>query len=117
MRAGVNTPSRRTGVTLVFESRGIDVLDAPDNITVSPSGGIVLCEDGGGVQFIRGLTQRDEIFDFVQTNGPNNEFAGATFSADGEVLFFHIQGATSGLGGAVGFTLAMFGPWEEGALA
>jgi hypothetical protein len=28
-------------------------------------GGLVLCEDGGGVQFIRGVTQRGDIFDFV----------------------------------------------------
>ena len=41
---------------LIFESPGTDVLDSPDNITVSPRGGLVLCEDGSGVQFLRGRT-------------------------------------------------------------
>ena len=31
---------------LLFESPGSDVLDMPDNICVSPRGGLVLCEDG-----------------------------------------------------------------------
>lgn len=103
-------------LSLIFESPGADVLDSPDNITVSPRGGLVLCEDGGGVQFMRGLTQRGEIFDLVQTNGNLSEFAGATFSEDGDVLFFNMQGATSVLGSEPGFTFAMFGPWEDGAL-
>lgn len=101
---------------LIFESPGADVLDSPDNITVSPRGGLVLCEDGDDVQFIRGLTQRGEIFDLVQTNGNLSEFAGATFSEDGDVLFFNMQGSTSALGTTPGFTFAMFGPWEDGAL-
>ncbi|MEX2281684.1 MAG: alkaline phosphatase PhoX [Gemmatimonadota bacterium] len=42
---------------------GSNVLDNPDNITVSPRGGLVLCEDGSGVQFMRGLTRTGEIFD------------------------------------------------------
>lgn len=105
-------------LTLIFESPGVDVLDSPDNITVSPRGGILLCEDGGGVQYMRGLTKRGEIFDFVQTNGDQTEFAGATFSADGDILFFNIQGATNTANKATtpGYTFAMWGPWEEGAL-
>jgi secreted PhoX family phosphatase len=105
-------------LSLVFESPGEDVLEAPDNIAVSPRGGIVLCEDGGGIQFIRGLTQRGEIFDLVQTNGNSPEFAGATFSDDGDVLFFNIQGTTSANASdlTTGYTFAMWGPWEEGAL-
>jgi len=43
---------------LLFESRSADQLDAPDNVTVTPGGGIILCEDGDGDQFLRGLTQR-----------------------------------------------------------
>ena len=103
-------------LVLIFESPSFDVLDSPDNICVSPRGGLVLCEDGGGVQFIRGLTRRGEIFDLVQTNGNLPEFAGATFSPDGSVLFFNIQGSTSSTGTAKGGTYALWGPWEEGAL-
>ena len=101
---------------LVFESPSVEVLDSPDNLCVSPRGGIVLCEDGDAVQYIRGLTQRGEIFDLVQTNGELPEFCGATFSPDGDVLFFNIQGSTSSVGAAKGGTYAMWGPWEDGAL-
>jgi hypothetical protein len=45
-------------LVLVFESPNRTVLDAPDNLCVSPRGGLVLCEDGGGAQFLRGLTRR-----------------------------------------------------------
>ena len=101
---------------LVFESPGVSVLDSPDNICVSPRGGLVVCEDGDDVQFIRGVTQSGGIFDFVQTNGDMAEFCGACFSPDGEVLFFNIQGSTSGEGTNFGATYAMWGPWERGAL-
>jgi secreted PhoX family phosphatase len=101
---------------LVFESPSPEVLDSPDNICVSPRGGLVICEDGDGVQFIRGLTRRGDIFDFVQTNGAMPEFCGACFSPDGEVLFFNIQGSTSRTGTAFGATYALWGPWEQGAL-
>ena len=103
-------------LVLIFESPSFDVLDSPDNICVSPRGGLVLCEDGDAVQFIRGLTPRGEIFDLVQTNGELPEFCGATFSPDGDVLFFNIQGSTSSVGTAMGGTYAIWGPWEDGAL-
>lgn len=102
---------------LVFESPSFQVMDSPDNICVSPRGGLVVCEDGGGVQFIRGLTQRGDVFDFVRTNGELPEFCGATFSPDGgRILFLNIQGSTSSTGTARGGTYAIWGPWEEGAL-
>lgn len=107
---------------LLFESRSADQLDAPDNVTVTPGGGIILCEDGDGDQFLRGLTQRGRIFDFAQNinNDPDDarEFAGATFSPDGETLFVNIQGDTSGPGSPdeLGMTFAIWGPFEDGAL-
>ncbi|HEX6289092.1 MAG TPA: alkaline phosphatase PhoX [Herpetosiphonaceae bacterium] len=97
---------------LLFESPSADVLDAPDNLCVSPRGGLVLCEDGRGDQYVRGLTQDGRIFDIAQNlayvNGSANEFAGATFSPDGETLFVNIQNP--------GLTFAIWGPWSEGAL-
>jgi secreted PhoX family phosphatase len=103
-------------LALVFESPGRDVLQSPDNICVSPRGGIVLCEDGDGVQCVRGLTPEGAIFDLVSTTAPLPEFAGACFSPDGEVLFFNIQGSTTAAGEERGTTYAMWGPWELGAL-
>jgi secreted PhoX family phosphatase len=102
---------------LVFESPSLQILDSPDNICVSPRGGLVICEDGDGVQFLRGLTPRGEIFDLVRTvSHQSPEFCGACFSPDGEILFFNIQGSTSSDGTAVGSTYALWGPWEDGAL-
>lgn len=114
-------PRGRSGgqLILLFESKSAEMLDAPDNITVSPRGGIVICEDGGGEQYLRGLTQRGEIFDFALNTVNDREFAGATFSPDGETLFVNIQGDTSGPGRPEiepGMTFAIWGPWEEGAL-
>ena len=53
---------------LLFESPGRAVLDAPDNITISPRGGLVLCEDGNGEEFMHGLTVEGEIFPFAKNN-------------------------------------------------
>jgi secreted PhoX family phosphatase len=89
------------------------VLNNPDNITVSPRGGILLCEDGGdGHQHLRGLTREGQIFDFAVNLLTRREFAGATFSPDGETLFVNIQGDVLNLG----MTFAIWGPWAEGAL-
>jgi secreted PhoX family phosphatase len=106
---------------LVYESPHVDVLDSPDNICVSPRGGLVLCEDGSGLEFVHGLTVDGQIFRFAQNNvvlnGERNgivgdfrggEFAGATYSPDGKWLFFNIQ--------SPGITFAVTGPWGSGAL-
>jgi secreted PhoX family phosphatase len=113
---------RRDRIRLLFESPSADVLNAPDNITVSPRGGLVLCEDGGGTEYVHGLTIDGVIFKFAQNNVDlrNNpvlgfaadyrgsEFAGACYSPDGEWLFFNIQ--------SPGISFAVTGPWLKGAL-
>ena len=108
-------------ISLLFQSPGAAVLNAPDNITVSPRGGLVLCEDGSGEEFVHGLTVEGEIFQFcrnnVVLNGERNgiiqdargsEFAGACYSPDGDWLFVNIQ--------SPGITFAITGPWQTGAL-
>lgn len=112
-------PRGRSGgqLILIFESESPEMLDAPDNITVSPRGGIVICEDGDGEQFLRGLTPEGRIFDFALNIKNDREFAGACFSPDGETLFVNIQGDTRKPGpGNLGMTFAIWGPWEDGAL-
>jgi secreted PhoX family phosphatase len=99
-------------LVLLFESADTAVLDRPDNLTVSPRGGIVICEDGGGQQYVRGLTRDGRVFDFARNQATEREFAGATFSPDGQTLFVNIQG--DGL--RQGYTLAVWGPWEVGGL-
>ena len=124
---------RREKLTMIYESPEALVLNNPDNITVSPRGGILLCEDGGGVtdgadSFLRfeslmGLSPDGYVFSFAENNivletSPNGvvepgdyrtlEWAGATFSPDGRILFVNIQ--------TPGVTFAITGPWNKGVL-
>ena len=108
--------AERGELVLVFESPSAEVLDYPDNVTVSPRGGIVICEDGGGTQFLRGLTRAGAIFEFARNTLNNTEFAGACFSPDGRTLFVNIMGSTTDAGTQRGATLAIRGPWEKGPL-
>lgn len=103
-------------LVLVFESPSPEVLDYPDNITVSPRGGIVICEDGGGDQYLRGLTPEGELFNIARNVLNRTEFAGACFSPDGHILFVNIMGSTVDAGVEESRTLAITGPWERGAL-
>jgi len=112
---------RRDLLRLVFESPGAPVLNMPDNLTLSPRGGLVLCEDGTMTPCVHGLTREGRIFRFARNNikikEPRNgltgdfsqrEFAGATYSPDGKWLFFNAQ--------TPGITFAVTGPWAEGGL-
>ena len=112
----------RDELRLVFESPGPAVLNKPDNLTVSPRGGIAICEDGSGQpQRIHGLTRDGTLFPFVRNNVVlrgerhgyrgdfrDREFTGVTFSPDGRWMFFNIQ--------SPGITFALTGPWEQGML-
>jgi uncharacterized protein len=94
---------------LVYESPGPDVLDLPDNITVSKRGTLVVCEDGTNFNFIRGVTRRGELFTFAQNQiagRTGDEFAGATFDPTFSTLYVNIQ-ATNGM------TFAIWGPWRS----
>jgi secreted PhoX family phosphatase len=110
----------------------------PDNITVSPRGGVVLCEDpdaapsgspdayGPGTRLV-GLTRHGEPYYLVKNNVEltstqianagkqiaegdyrDSEFCGACWSPDGRTLFVNIQ--------TPGITVAITGPWERGNL-
>jgi secreted PhoX family phosphatase len=128
-------------LTLIFESTGPAVLDSPDNLAVSPNGALLLCEDGGGDQYMRGLTLDGRVFDFALNLQTDHEWAGATFAEadpawnglpirgahqplgsreDRITLFVNRQGATSGpnppSAGNEGMTFAIWGPWRRGAL-
>lgn len=109
---------------LVFESPASHVLDYPDNITFSPAGGLVLCEDSKTekrVDRLCGLTIDGQLFPLAENNvqlagetrGVNGDFreeewCGATFSPDGKWLFANIQ--------KPGLTVAITGPWADGGL-
>jgi secreted PhoX family phosphatase len=109
-------------VRVLFESPSANILNAPDNMCVSPRGGLVLCEDGDGTEYVHGLTLDGTIFRFIQNNvdlrqtpvGPFNqnysgsEFAGSCYSPDGKWLFVNIQ--------SPGISFAITGPWGSGGI-
>ncbi len=99
----------------VFQSSGPLVLDLPDNITTSPSGTLVVCEDSSGDNYLRGLAPNGRLWDIalnrlMSSDGTTprygDEFAGSTFSPDGKTLFVNIQASK-------GMTFAIWGPWDE----
>jgi hypothetical protein len=114
-------------LVLVFQSPQGSVLDSPDNITVTPNGGLIFCEDDAsgdddGHPLAPGITDTNRLigiglagepFEFAVNRLNDSEFAGATFSPDGEMLFVNLFGdATPGSG----MTCAIWGPWERGPL-
>ncbi|WP_043617707.1 PhoX family protein [Nonomuraea candida] len=126
-------PGRRDGGTLVlvYESPGRKELDSPDNLTFTPRGGIVLCEDDAGsadpdehplapglanVNRLIGLDpRRGQPFEFAVNIADDSEFAGACFSPDGSVLFVNQLGDTASAE-PPGRTYAIRGPWHRGPL-
>jgi secreted PhoX family phosphatase len=106
-------------LTMLFESPDRDILDMPDNICVMPESRLVfVCEDSdyvgaGGTpeNFIRILTPDGRMANLAKNIVPKferGEFAGVTFSPDGNTLFFNIQ--------QIGATFAVWGDWDKFSL-
>jgi secreted PhoX family phosphatase len=95
-------------LTLVAQQEGDGELRSPDNITVTPWGDLLVCEDHDGPNHVRGITPDGEVYPFVRNahDGGASEFAGACFSPDGKVLFVNLQ--------APGWTFAITGPFPKG---
>ncbi|MGW2125063.1 alkaline phosphatase PhoX [Streptomyces sp. NPDC001758] len=87
--------------------------DGPDNITVSPYGGLIIAEDGDGAQHLFGATDSGRTYPIARNElnigteeGPEySEFTGVTFSPDGRTLYANIQ--------EPGIMLAVTGPWKR----
>ncbi|MEO1137207.1 MAG: alkaline phosphatase PhoX [Pseudomonadota bacterium] len=127
----------RNLMTCIYVSANRLAGNNADNITVSPRGGIVLCEDGGGIEDVfgfgerlLGLTPSGAPFIFAKNNielsqsditaagkSPlfieegdyrNREWCGACFNAEGDTLFVNVQ--------TPGITFAITGPWGAGPI-
>jgi secreted PhoX family phosphatase len=81
--------------------------NAPDNITVSPFGGVMIAEDGEGHPNLLGATPEGQVFVFAQSEPEieGGEFCGPVFSDDRRTLFVNLQGP--------GLTFAVQGPFAE----
>lgn len=121
-------------LSALFVSTNQLAANNPDNITVSPRGGVVLCEDGGqspdaygvGARLL-GLTREGDTFYLAKNNLQleaadlaragkrvaagdyrDSEFCGACWDPWGQTMFVNLQ--------SPGITVAITGPWERGRL-
>lgn len=87
--------------------------DGPDNITVSPYGGLVVAEDGSGLQHLFGATESGRTYPLARNElnigSPEepeySELTGVCFSPDGRTLYANLQDP--------GILLAITGPWRR----
>ena len=101
--------TRNATLRCVYQSESREVLDFPDNVTTSPRGTLVLCEDHDQGNFLRGLTTEGDLFSIARNamvGREGDEFAGSTFSPDGHTLFVNIQASR-------GLTFAIWGDWAS----
>ena len=76
-----------------------------DNLTISPWGDVVLCEDKADARLI-GITPNGKNYEIARNVGyRTSEFAGSVFSPSGKTLFVNIQ--------SPGLTIAITGPWRR----
>ena len=68
-------------------------------------GGIILAEDGEGIQHLVGVTDQGKSYPLARNDLNDSEFTGPAFSADGKVLFANIQ--------SPGHVFAITGPWAR----
>ena len=88
---------------LFIEPNDRGLIENADNLTITPWGDLIVCEDGSDEQFLVGVTPQGELYKFARNAVSHSELAGATFSPDGTTLFVNIQHD--------GLTLAITGPW------
>jgi len=88
---------------LFIEPNDPGLIENADNLTVTPWGDLIVCEDGSADQFLVGVTPEGDLYKFARNAVSHSELAGSTFSPDGTTLFVNIQHD--------GLTLAITGPW------
>ena len=91
---------------LLVEVSDRSVLENPDQMTGTPWGDLLVCEDGFGEQYLAGVTPQGKIYRFARNARDESEFAGICFSPDGSTAFVNYLNA--------GFTFAVTGPWKSG---
>ncbi|MGW5201625.1 alkaline phosphatase PhoX [Streptomyces spiralis] len=109
-------PQRRRLTLVIVFGPATDVQlpgESPDNICLSPGGGLMVCEDGNGAQHVFGVTRGGEVY--AMARGRQNigtpdapewgEFAGVTFSPDGDTMYVNCY--------TPGTTFAVTGPWRR----
>ena len=92
---------------LLAASTTDSLLRHADNLTMSPWGDLVVCEDTAGYCGLVGLRTDGTQYPIADNAYTHSELAGVCFSPDGMTLFVNIQER--------GMTLAVTGPWGQRA--
>lgn len=93
-------------LTLVSQSTSTAALNMPDNVTMMPSGELLLAEDClGGPQYLRVVSRDGRVSDFARNALSVSELSGLCFSPDGKTLFLNVY--------LDGITLAVNGPFDS----
>ena len=89
---------------LLSEATAGGILYNADNLTMSPWGDLVICEDTAMHSGLVGMTVSGVQYPLANNPYTTSELAGVCFSPDGQVLFVNVQHR--------GLTLAITGPWS-----
>jgi len=101
---GRNGESERPGqLTLLAEAGEDTLLRNADNLTMSPWGDLIVCEDTSNHCGLVGIRPDGTQYQLADNPHSNSELAGVCFAPDGKTLFVNIQ--------YPGTTLAITGPW------
>jgi uncharacterized protein len=100
-----NKDSVPATLELFAESEDKSVLHMCDNLTIAPWGDLMLCEDNGELNHLKGIRPDGTIYTFATNRSSRSELAGVVFSPSGKTLFVNIQ--------ENGDTIAITGPWEK----
>ena len=90
---------------LFAESEDKTVLHMCDNLTITPWGDALVCEDNGEINRLHLIDQHGNIRLFGINRSSESELTGAVFSPSGNTLFVNIQ--------VNGETVAITGPWDR----
>ncbi|MGH8223999.1 MAG: alkaline phosphatase PhoX [Woeseiaceae bacterium] len=103
-REGMPGETGRPGqLELLAESRPDSLLRHADNLTRSPWGDLIVCEDTADHCGLVGIRPDGLQYPLADNAYTTSELAGVCFSPDGGVMFVNIQ--------LRGLTLAITGPW------
>lgn len=105
---GMPAEDRNPGrLALLAESTSDSLLRHADNLTMSPWGDLLVCEDTAGHCGLVGLQLDGTQYPVADNAYTNSELAGVCFSPDGSTFFVNIQER--------GMTVAVTGPWSKAA--
>ena len=90
---------------LIAEATTARLLRNADNLTMSPWGDLIVCEDTANHCGLVGIRPDGQQYHVADNPYTDSELAGICFSPDGSVMFVNIQDR--------GLTLAISGPWPE----